>query len=108
VLPTNLTIAGIGVWYLGRDPTDATTAGIFVGRASTDSALSIVIDYVAPPYRHLKPGARRYGHDAARFAEPGYRVIVVEQVDPRQRDDFVRMGFHETEDGMLIRTVGEG
>jgi hypothetical protein len=87
---------------------NAVPAGVFMGRSIDDAALSVVVDYVAPPYRDLRHGTLLYGHDAARFAELGYRHIVVEQVDRRQHDYFMRMGFRETGDGTLMRPVGGG
>lgn len=84
---------------------DTTMAGVFLGRRDGADRLSVLVDYVAPPYRDLRSGESLYHDGGARFADLGYRTLVVPRADDRQRDYFAAMGFDE-HDGSWVLHVG--
>lgn len=84
---------------------DTTLAGVFLGQRDGDDRLSVMVDYVAPPFRDLRSGESLYRDDGSRFRDLGYRSLVVQRPDDRQRDYFVAMGF-DTRDGSLVKHVG--
>lgn len=101
--------------YASGDPTsadvryvllrDTSLAGVFLGRSGPDGRLDVLVDYVAPPFRDLRSGASLYRDDGRRFADLGYRTLVVEDPDERQRDYFAAMGFG-ARDGSMVKHVG--
>lgn len=72
---------------------DIDPAGVFIGSGVANGELMIDLDYVAPPYRDLRSGASLYGNNGVRFRDLGWNILVVDNVDDRQRDYFTSMGF---------------
>jgi len=84
---------------------DANPAGVFVGRRSDNATMTVVLDYVAPPYRDLKSGSSLYGHSGERFVELGITNLRVPYVHPKQRDYFFKMHFVPEQDGSMTLTL---
>lgn len=82
---------------------DTTLAGVFLGRDLGGGELEVLLDYVAPSFRDLRSGAALYHDDGARFTSLGYRKLVVDDPDDRQRGYLAEMGYVVDRDAMVMR-----
>lgn len=78
------------VWFVLRD---LVPVGLFVAEDKGHGGLFVVLDYVIPGYRDLRPGEFLYEGQADRFEELGVSFLETIPQTKAQREYVERMGF---------------
>ncbi len=72
---------------------DMVPVGVFVARPGAAGELDVLLDYVAPGYRDLKPGLFLYAQQAPRWRAQGIAGLRAVADTPAHRAYLERMGF---------------
>ncbi|MFA5647496.1 MAG: hypothetical protein WC951_04220 [Bacteroidales bacterium] len=78
-----------------------TLAGVFLATHIDNGVLRIELDYAIPEMRDFKSGKFMYANLAPRFIEMGYTKLVTRKLENRHNKYLRRIGFTETQDGMM-------
>lgn len=81
------------------------TAGILVGRRTSEETFAILVDYVTPAYRDLRIGHYVIAEAHVRERVPGVSRLVAEPGAEEHQAYLRRLGFSRREDGRFERTV---
>ncbi len=83
---------------------DAQIAGVFCGIKKGEE-LNVLLDYVLPPYRDLKPGNHLYKKNLKTFKNKGISKLISEVNHPEHHGYLLKMGFDLKEKGRYEKIV---
>ena len=78
---------------------DMVPVGLFIGRAGAPGEINVLLDYVAPGYRDLKPGLFLYEQQTPRLRAQGIVRLCAAAGNAAHRSYLERMGFVAQGDG---------